>query len=88
MQRWASFPPEVTVKSLPLPTNLKIVRLLRSCYLPEKTLKRLHRSRYLLPPKFETVKSLFSQLSLKKVTVIRCRYSTEFKKETVKSLNC
>jgi hypothetical protein len=24
-QRWASFPPEVTVKSLPLPTNLKIV---------------------------------------------------------------
>jgi hypothetical protein len=25
VQRWASFPPEVTVKSLPLPTNLKIV---------------------------------------------------------------
>jgi hypothetical protein len=24
-QRWASLPPEVTVKSLPLPTNLKIV---------------------------------------------------------------
>jgi hypothetical protein len=24
-QRWASFPPEVKVKSLPLPTNLKIV---------------------------------------------------------------
>jgi hypothetical protein len=24
-QRWASFPLEVTVKSLPLPTNLKIV---------------------------------------------------------------
>jgi hypothetical protein len=24
-QRWSSFPPEVTVKSLPLPANLKIV---------------------------------------------------------------
>jgi hypothetical protein len=45
----------------------------------------LHRSHYLLPQKIETVKSLFSQLSLKKVTVIRCRYSTEFKKATVKS---
>jgi hypothetical protein len=46
----------------------------------------LHRSRYLPPKKIETVKSLFSQLSLKKATVIRCRYSTELKKETVKSL--
>jgi hypothetical protein len=50
-------------------------------------LKQLHHSHYLPPKKFETVKSLFSQLSLLKVTVIRCRYSTEFKKETVKSLN-
>jgi hypothetical protein len=82
------FPPEVTVKSLPLPTNQPTnQQLLRSRYLPEKALKRLHRSHYLPPKKFETVKSLFSQLSLKKVTVIRCRYSTEFKKETVKLLN-
>jgi hypothetical protein len=48
-------------------------------------LKQLNRSCYLPPKQFVTVKSLFSQLSVKKVTVIRCRYSTELKKETVKS---
>jgi hypothetical protein len=83
-QRWASFSPEVMVKSLPLTTNLKIVRVTSFSLPAWKTFETVTSFSLPAPKKFETVKSLFSQLSLKKVTVIRCRYSTELKKETVK----